>query len=343
MDNSHLNQEIDENTDVFKWTKDVLQHQSMVVYDSLTSFRDFNHIVKSAVQRILDRLRNEDECSEHLKNSLQSALQILLSYLKSNEIWKPSDESPLTAAETAEALKNMCVSQYSKIDRKFDDPSVIGQTFGLYSFKPTLGSTPDADGNYGMLRLRGNFVTENEARRKAEELIKYNSANKIFVVEIGRSVFVKKALVDMNDVILVDDPENPASATIKYADLIKEETLEQKKEKEEVLQRERELLADVATDQSDKNPLDLYTELHKKRGTLTFHYKSFAAKLTELKANIIKVRERIAKMDDEHPSFKEEYVAYYEKHLAATGVKEAGDKMAMQIKASFGQDDDLGF
>lgn len=335
----------DENVDVSEWSNRLFKKQEAIVYDSLTAVRDFNHVVKSEAQKIMDRLRLQND-SESAEKRLQEALSLLLNYLKSNRTWKPaSDQPPLTMAETAEAFKDLCVSRYSKIDRKFDDPAVRNQSFGLYSFKPTIGAKPDADGNYGVLRLRGNYASEDEAQEKAKELIQYNSANKIFVVEVGRPAFVKEKLLQTRDVIEVDESDNGDANddTVKYLDLIKEDSLKHKKQMEEIRLREKELIADVSKSPEDRDPLDTYIELNKKRGTLAFHYKSFSAKVDEIKASIIKVRQQIADMDSDHPNFKHEYVAYYEKQLEASGVKVSTDAMAMQIKESFNADPDLGF
>ena len=335
---------LNEEVNVVEWCDKLIAEQSAVKYDSLTSVRDFNHVIKSHVQQIMDYIKhNFETMSEETGSRLQQALQKLLVHLKNNDVWTPDKHvASLDKDDLENEFKKLYVVQTSRVDRKYKDPAIRNQHYGLYSFKPSAGARPDHDGNYGVLKLRGNFEREDEAEEKARELVQYFSANRVFVCEVGRPVFIKEKNLDLDYIVEVDDPDNDKDA-VKYADLIKEQSLKDKKKMEEIKSREEELKRDVAMDPSDKDPLDHYIELNKKRSTVTFHYKTFQKKLDELKELIVKARKEIADMDAEHPDYKTKYVEYYEEKVAGTGVEKSTDDMAMMIKECFKNDPDLGF
>ena len=108
------------------------------------------------------------------------------------EKWTPNQfEAELNEKETSEALKTQFVDTFTKkfkrVERKYADPPISLQTFGLISFVPAKGATPNEKGIYGFCKLRGNFATLSETTAHAENLIrKVDSYHKIYTTYVGR-------------------------------------------------------------------------------------------------------------------------------------------------------------
>ena len=98
------------------------------------------------------------------------------------------DKSSFTDQEV-QILKdklNIDIRDY-QTETYFCDPSIFNQQIGLVSFVPSKGATPDKDGFYGMMKIRGNYVNEEEANIKAEDLIRnVDSYHEIFHCKVGK-------------------------------------------------------------------------------------------------------------------------------------------------------------
>ncbi len=331
------------------WCAEIIKEQEAYNqsegYNSLTSPRDLNHVVKSAAQQIVEFMKqsgfttpNDPEPNPQ-KEKLKYALNTLLMYLRKNEVWKPNREPPLSEDELDVAFKEMYVSQYARVDRKFSDPEIRGQNYAIYSFNPTKGAQCDADGLYGFIKVRGVFDRLERAEEKARELIKYFSGNKIFVAEVGNPTPLQNALSNKEHVEEVDNPNDPENMS-KFAELIKDQSMEEKKLIEEIKQREEELKKDVEKAPEDRNPLDHYIRLTQKRAEASYVYKQHLVHLARYKKIIIDTRRELTRMDSEHPELQHEFLEHYRKKASECGIDKAVDDMAMYIKRYIGNDDD---
>ena len=100
-------------------------------------------------------------------------------------------QPPLTDEETKEAAKELIdddfTRNYNKYDRLYSDPSIGGQDVCLVSFIPSKDSKPDVHGIYGMVKVRGSYGNDNDARERAEFLLKnVDSRHKIYQTYVGR-------------------------------------------------------------------------------------------------------------------------------------------------------------
>jgi hypothetical protein len=333
---------------VADWCAEVIKEQEEYNrtegYHSLTSPRDLNHVVKSALQQIMEYMKqngfttpNDPEPNPQ-QEKLKFALSTLLAYLRKNEVWKPSKQPPLSEDELDVAFKEMYVSQYASVDRKFSDPEIRGQNYAIYSFNPTKGAQCDSDGLYGFIKVRGVFSRLEQAEEKARDLIKYFSANKIFVAEVGNPTPLQNALSNREH---VEEVENNDSENMgKFAEIIKEQSMQEKKVIEEIKQREEELRKDVEKAPEDRDPLDYYIQLTQKRAEASYVYKQHLAHLAQYKKTIICVRRELAQMDVKYPELQHQFLEHYRKKTRESGIDKAVDNMAMYIKNYIGKDDD---
>lgn len=328
---------------VSEWCDQIIKQQENITYNSLTNSRDLNHIVKSAVQEIIDHLKSQGKTNmKEVDKNLKQALSILLPYLRKNEVWKPLKSKPLEGEELENAFNDLYIDKYVKGDRKFNDPDINGQTYSLFSFTPSLTAKPDEHGMYGFIKIRGTFSRLEEAEEKSKELIQYFSANKIFVCKTGNPVPLQENLSTKDNILEVEDP-NRDPECVKFQELVKEQGLKEKQAMEDIKKREEELKRDVEQDPKDKDPLQIYIELTHKRATCSYLYTQHQKKIEETKNLIIKTRQKISDMDKQYPNLKNEYLDHYNETIKKTGIDKAEDEMALYIKKCIGEDCDLGF
>jgi hypothetical protein len=317
-----MNTLLSENSTAQQWCQEIISKQEQVIYNSLTSPRDFNHIVKESAQKIINFLKENDNIKA------REALTILINYLKSHEVWKPSKENPLIDEELDQAYSNLCIEKFIKCDRKFADPPLRGQNYALFSFNPTNEASPDKDGFYGFIKIRGVFNRLEEAQEKSKELIQYFSANQIFLCEIGVPTPLQKELKDKENIIEVQHPDEEE----KYKELVLEQGLKEKKAMEEIKQKAELLLEDVTKDPTDVEPLQHYINLKYKKADLYSKYILRKNEMEKIKEIVIKVRKELVNMDKNHPNLKQEYMDHYVKTCEERGIDPTTDEMALMIK-----------
>ncbi len=335
---------LSENTNVVEWCDEIIKKQELEIYNSLTNPKDLNHIVKKAVQEILDYLKSQGKNSvKEVDNiKIKQVLGILVPYLRKHEVWKPDKSKPLNDNELEKAFSDLYIDTYVKSDRRFNDPQIRGQNYALFSFNPSQTAQPDSDGIYGFIKVRGAFNRLEEAEEKSKELVQYFSANQIFVCEIGSPTPLHDRLNNKENVIEVDDAKREEEC-LKYQDLVKDQTLKEKHQIEEIKKKVEYLKEDVTKDPNKKEPLQLYLELNQKRATGAYLYTQHQEKLEEMKNIVLRSRQQIADMDKEYPNLKNEYMDHYRKTCEECGINQAEDNMAIMIKKYFGEDPDLGF
>lgn len=258
--------------------------------------------------------------------------------------WRPEQgQPPLSNEETVEAMKELnitsFVDKFPKVDRTFADPPVNMQNYGLFSFIPAKGSSPNENGVYGYAKIRGSYQSELEASQRAEYLIRnVDSYHKIYHTYIGRPFPLTESSSYSADVSEVDIKKD-MSKNISHS--IKDKKEDELKEIREIQQREKNLIEESKREEVD--PYDEYITQRVKKAQLVFTYLEHQKKMEEVKEIIIKTRKIITEMDETHPTFNE---SYYEKYMQARkdagiteDIKEAQDNFIKFLV----EDVDLGF
>ena len=245
----------------------------------------------------------------------------------------------LSNDDVSNAMKELVVTEFTKkfprVEKFYADPAIPNQVFSLVSFVPSKGATPDQEGVFGMLKVRGNFATEDEAMLKAEDLIRnVDSYHSIYTTYVGRPFPLSSNKKYIRDTTEVDMKKKVVEETSKE---VRKKRDEERKIMKEMEEREKELIADVA--KKDEDPYDLYTELMVKKAQLTWTYSETQKKMDEMKNSIIKARADIVKMKEENPDYHEQYMDRYMTARKKAGLP-ADDNSFMKYMA---EDLDLGF
>jgi len=228
---------------------------------------------------------------------------------KVDTAYKSKSKPALSTEDTERAYKECFVSSLLDIsvDRKFADPLIPGQVYSLHSFVPSRGATPDEDGIYGMIKIRGTFGSEEEANERAEELIRnHDSYHKIFHGWVGKPLplTVKS---DWSGNVEEIDIKQKISKIVR--DDIKDKRNIEKAQVKEIRDRERNLKE--AVEQEATDPYEKYTCLRVKKAQVIWGYLEHRKKLGEMIDIFEKTLAEVKEMDDEDDDYAKRYLGRY--------------------------------
>ncbi|ABF82086.1 hypothetical protein MIV056L [Invertebrate iridescent virus 3] len=336
-------------TIVAEWCDEIITRQSRENHNSLVGFRDRNRVVKHHIQQILDHLKGQNISKlAHVQDpKIAEALRTLIAWLKSNERFRPSTEPPLTDRQLEEAFSQLYLGDWAYVDRKYDDPVIPGQNFALFSFLPTVGAQPDADGVYGFLKIRGTFDRAEQAEDKARELIQYFTANTIKACKVGTPVPVAISQPS-TEAIEIPPPKNGPFETdgptdLKYQQLIQAQSMDEQKQIQEIYQNVEKLKEDVTKNPANKEPMQVYLELLQKMATCAWTYSQAQKTKDDMKSIILSDRLKLEEMDQKYPHLQNEYRKVYDEKNQQLGLDQCSDDMALGIRKYFGSRADLDF
>lgn len=243
-----------------------------------------------------------------LQNSLTSPADKNDTDPKSYKLGAPNLTDEETVAAMAELNVKDFVQKFPKFEKFYADPKYENQHHCLVSFFPSKGAKPDSDGVYGMLKVRGTFATQDEADLRAEKLIReVDSFHSIYHTYVGRPFPLAETKKYICETKEIDIKKKIVETT---SEEVRKKRDDEKKSMDEIKEREKELLDDVA--KTDIDPYDRYIELMVKKAQLTWTYNETNKKMIEMKNNIIKSREEIATLrntdEDYHTKFYDRYM-----------------------------------
>lgn len=227
--------------------------------------------------------------------------------------WRPEQGPPLTDQQTASAMAELnntaFTEKFPRVDRTYADPPVNFQTYGLFSFVPAKGATPNQNGVFGFAKLRGNFATEAEADQRAEFIIRNaDSYHQIYHTYVGRPFPVtvsSKFSAETNEIDIRKQTTESMSTSVK------EKKMEEKKAIDDMKQREEQLLAESKRDPSDVDPFDTYITLKVKKAQLSWTYLEHQKKMAEVRTILRETKKTLDEMDSEFPDYQGQYFQKY--------------------------------
>ena len=205
---------------------------------------------------------------------------------------------------------NVDMKEY-QVDRYYADPQQYNQKISLVSFVPSSGATPDQDGIYGMMKVRGVYATEEEANERSEFLIRsVDSYHEIYHCHVGRPFPITNNNNFAQTVKSIDIRK-------KTTELISEDILNKKREEKnemmDMQEREKKLLEESKNAQEGKamDVFDEYVTMNVKRAQLLWTYKETMDKLKTMKESYLSAVNRIKELDVDNPKFQDEYKEKY--------------------------------
>lgn len=275
---------------------------------------------------------------------------------KENSLTSPSDRDPartykpeqnapaLTEQEVSIAMEDLHVTsfveKYPAVERRYADPPLQLQRFGMISFVPAKGARPNDKGIYGFAKLRGNYASVQECAEQAEKIIRsVDSYHKIFTTYVGRP-FPLTTSSDYSAETTEVDMRKDVTET--YRNDLKKKREKEEKDMEEIKEREQALLAETKREDDDPELLqDTYITLRVKQAQLAWTYLETEKKMNEMKESIIKTRKELADLETADPTYKENYFKKYMEARAQAGL--STDAHGDNFIKFMVEDADLGF
>lgn len=231
----------------------------------------------------------------------------------------------LTEEETVQA-KNELVNKefvnltFPKTMRLHVDPVLNGQLYTLVSFIPSKEATPDKDGCFGVLKVRGSFNTVEQADSWADNIIRnHDSYAAIDYCLVGRPfpLMVNNELYRLATKEI--DIRKKVDDTIKQD--LRQKRMDEQKEMESIQERHRELMRDVSEDKSQAiDDLEYYVQLKTKKASLQYNVSEIRRKEKESLELIDKVAEEIRDLDKKFPNYRDEFLERYTQALQTQGI-----------------------
>ena len=250
-----------------------------------------------------------------------------------NNKWRPEQGNPaLSESEVKYAMDELnntnFVEKFQKTDRTYADPPITMQNIGLISFTPAKGATPNKNGVYGFAKLRGNYATNMEADQRAEFLIRnVDSYHQIYHTYVGRPfpiTFSSKYSAETKEIDIRRETTESVSSNIKQQKDDERKTVNEIKERETALLSESKTARDDdgKGDVPETDPYEDYITQCVKKAQLTWTFLEHLKKLKEVRDIILNTRDKISKLDEKHPDFKEKYFNKYMDARKSAGLDE---------------------
>lgn len=228
---------------------------------------------------------------------------------------------PLTDSQTSNGMIELVnvVKDLPKLNRRYKDPPIHGQTFGLVSFIPAEGAKANEKGFYGYVKFRGNYDSIPDCQNKCDYIIRnVDSTNHIHICRVGLPVpLVTEGYADdVDEVEVKRNVEKDISANVRA------KATKDKIEMEEMEDRAEALKRDVA----DPDPKEAYNAKRTKLAVLRWTLKQHIEKTKEIKELRNKCVRELVKESADNPNWEKNHLESY---------------MAARRKANIPEDQDL--
>ena len=247
--------------------------------------------------------------------------------------WRPDVNSPpLTNEETTNAMASLnnttFITKFPQREKQYSDPAIFNQQIGLISFVPAKGASPNEKGVFGFAKLRGNFASDLEANEKAEFLIRnVDSYHQIYHTYVGRPFPITSSSTFSAEINEIDLKKEMASS---ISSDVKNKKYQEKKEIEDIQEREKNLLEESKAVQENNeqiDPYDNYITLQVKKAQLSWTYSEHKKKMEEIKHIVVKTRKTIEDLDAQYPDYKQMYFDKYKEARDKAGFKDTNENM----------------
>lgn len=221
------------------------------------------------------------------------------------------------------------VLDYPEVERAYIDPEYdVAQRYTLHTFIPAKGATPDQDGVYGILKIRGAFSNVEEANSRADKIVSdIDSYNRIFTCRMGFPI----PLMSADGLKKSNHPTHKINVNTKvteeFGENIRNKIQDEQRRVREIKDRERELIEDVK--RTEDPPEERYTVLRTKRAqhsiTVMKNIKLVATMIELVYKYNDEIREMELKDDTLEPTYMKRYLDACEKSGIDQSTQDAKD------------------
>ncbi len=211
------------------------------------------------------------------------------------------------------------------------DPAFPEQKYCCFSFLPSSGATPDKDGTFGALKIRGAYSNEESADEHIEKLIRNTDSNsECIITYVGRwfpltvesSYFEETKDIDIQKKITKSEKE-----------AYEMQKQKEEKERRDIESRQAELLEESKSSEKYKSGnIDHYTTQRTKLAQLLSVRIEIEKKKSDIIKSISTTIEELKNEDKAHPEFKDQFMEKYKNGLKSAGIQ-AKDNLMIKFMA----------
>ena len=233
---------------------------------------------------------------------------------------------PLTEEELSFAWEDLVVTEfldkYPKTERYWADPLYRDQIYTLISFCPAPGATPDQDGVYGMIKVRGTFPNLTEMANRTRELLETVDSNHIYHEGyVGKPMPCTVDDRKFSSKSETVDIKNKAMECVSARARMVHES--ETKDSADVENRKQELLTRNENEKKGVvEPEEKYTEQRVRRAQIIYNIVEQRNAISEALGQLLVCNDELKKMDDSDPTLSEKYVEKYKKACSDVGIRE---------------------
>lgn len=227
----------------------------------------------------------------------------------------------LTDSQVSEGMVELVktVKGLPRLNKRYIDPPIQGQTFGLVSFIPAKGAKPNEKGFYGYVKFRGNYDNIHDCSNRIDHIIRnVDSTNHIHICRVGMPV----PLVTEGYAEEVDQIEIKQQVEKDISTNVRNRAMEDKKEMEDIEDRAEALKRDVI----EPDPEESYNAKRTKLAVLRWTLKEHLKKIDEIKELRDKCVRELVRESADNPEWEKNHLDRY---------------MAARKKANIPEDQDL--
>lgn len=238
----------------------------------------------------------------------------------------PTDKNapPLTTEEQEVAVKTLySPPKFRQVNRKIMDPVKPGEPrFMLFSFVKSEGATPDKDGFLGVAKIRGAFYSEDDAAKRADELIKdVDSTNSIYTAICGQPF----PLVDRGFADELSEVDVSGKTEKIISDNVKAKRKAEEREIRAIEERKAALLEADGSIKESSDPLDAYIQKRIKLAQLRYNIKEHRKLALACEDNEKTVVADLLEHSRSHPEHENTFVARYQETRRKCNIDEKTD------------------
>lgn len=259
--------------------------------------------------------------SEHLSTQRCNKVpKCILELPAANGAREPLSNEDVSIAKKELIDINFIMSKYGR-ERKFrNDSTVVGQSIGVISFKPSKGAKPDKRGCFGVVKVRGNYPNTSEADKRCDVLLTEDENCDIDMPLVGKEF----PLMVNNEVYTysVRDVDTKQIITDTTTSLMREKEEKDEKEKKAMLEKQKQLL-DGSNEEEKENTLTdyaLYEQLRTKKANNLYVIEKCKNNLVKCQENIDNALKEISEIDTKFPSYKNDYIKNYIDEIKQVGI-----------------------
>ena len=198
---------------------------------------------------------------------------------------------------------------------------------------PSEKATPDEDGCFGVIKLRGCFPNLRDAHNFGENLIRNNdSLVENHICYVGRDIpLMKDSSIYTKETVEIDLSKTQDEITKSY---LRQKKEQERKEREDVEKRHQSMISkDINKDKEESlDTIEYYTKLRTKKAYNMNMIKQCLKTIKEAEDILKRVIPEQEEIDKKHPEFKHQFLAEYEKSLRSINASITDNEMIPIMK-----------